>query len=493
MASSAEAPTSPPSIDWKTAGVRVIPADSLDTNTAQTPGMQRAAAINFARVGAQKLWAGTVTISPNAKTGAHHHGHLESVIYVLKGKARMRWGERLEYVAEAGPGDFIFVPPYVPHQEINALEGEALECVLMRSDGEAVAVNLPDLVPVENPEGVKHSKLVSGGDNQKGRFYGWKAEDPARRGASFKAKSNYINEPPARITAPQRDDQARETKMAKQKKSKGSGSGPEKVESKPPSPKIRPLSLTLIPKTKPHRPRPLSVESPPARVIVHLMRHAEAQKKTDIFGPKLKDPDLSDVGRAQCSTFAKEFKDHQSHVTHILCSPMKRAINTAIAAFPDVVGKSLTVVAMPELQSLDKGPGGVGAGFTKLSKKYRVKEGEVAKVDVTTFGRSGWNDKDHGAWSPSGAHWRVDFIKGFLRGLLAAATDKIIEVVIISHRSFLKQLCKNAKTGFMVNNTCALFQNGELRSIGDRELKRLRNGEPLSPGIMDDSPKEENG
>jgi uncharacterized RmlC-like cupin family protein len=91
--------------------------------------MSRAAAINFARVGAQKLWAGTVTISPNAKTGAHHHGHLESVIYVLKGKARMRWGERLEFVAEAGPGDFIFVPPYVPHQEINAESDVALECV----------------------------------------------------------------------------------------------------------------------------------------------------------------------------------------------------------------------------------------------------------------------------------------------------------------------------------------------------------------------------
>ena len=94
--------------------------------------MTRAAAINFARVGAQKLCAGTVTIDANAKTGAHHHGHLESVIYVLKGKARMRWGERLEFTAEAGPGDFIFVPPYVPHQEINALSEEKLECVLMR-------------------------------------------------------------------------------------------------------------------------------------------------------------------------------------------------------------------------------------------------------------------------------------------------------------------------------------------------------------------------
>ena len=139
---------------WKHDGVQVISGDNLDTNTPQTPGMNRAAAIDFARAGAQKLWAGTVTIQANAKTGAHHHGHLESIIYVVKGKARMRWGESLEFVAEAGPGDFIFVPPYVPHQEINALEDETLECVLVRSDGQAIAVNL-DIEPVEQPENVK--------------------------------------------------------------------------------------------------------------------------------------------------------------------------------------------------------------------------------------------------------------------------------------------------------------------------------------------------
>ena len=135
---------------WKHDGIRVVPGNQLDANTAQTPGMDRKAAINFARVGAQKLWAGTVSIHPDAKTGAHHHGHLESVIYVVKGRARMRWGEHLEFVAEAGPGDFIYVPPYVPHQEINASANEVLECVLVRSDGEAVAVNL-DIVPVEQP------------------------------------------------------------------------------------------------------------------------------------------------------------------------------------------------------------------------------------------------------------------------------------------------------------------------------------------------------
>src|SRR6266436_5706860 len=141
------------SIDWRTQGVRVIPGNALDTNTAQTPGMKRAAAINHARVGAQKIWAGTVSILPNAKTGAHHHAALESVIYVVKGRARMRWGNHLEFTAEAGPGDFIYVPPYVPHQEINASTDEALECVLVRSGQEPIVVNL-DIAPVEPPEQV---------------------------------------------------------------------------------------------------------------------------------------------------------------------------------------------------------------------------------------------------------------------------------------------------------------------------------------------------
>jgi uncharacterized RmlC-like cupin family protein len=139
--------------NWRDHGVNVIPADTLDPNTAQTPGMTRAAAINLTRVGAHKIWAGTVSIEPNAKTGAHHHGHLESVIYVVKGRARMRWGERLEFVAEAAAGDFIYVPPFVPHQEINAGGSERLECVLVRSDSEAIAINL-DIATVEEPETV---------------------------------------------------------------------------------------------------------------------------------------------------------------------------------------------------------------------------------------------------------------------------------------------------------------------------------------------------
>ena len=112
--------------------------------------MIRAAAVTHDRAGSEKLWAGTVMIRPGAKTGAHHHGELESVIYVIRGRARMRWGDNLEFTAEAGAGGFIFVPPFVPQQEINALDDEALECVVTRSGQEPIVVNL-DIDGVAEP------------------------------------------------------------------------------------------------------------------------------------------------------------------------------------------------------------------------------------------------------------------------------------------------------------------------------------------------------
>jgi uncharacterized RmlC-like cupin family protein len=128
--------------DWKTHGIRIVRACELDSNTPQTPGMTRAAAISHASAGAQKLWAGTVVVEPNAKTGAHHHGELETVLYIVRGRARFRWGENLEFADEAGPGDFIFVPPFVPHQEINARPDEPVEAVVVRSGQDPIVVNL---------------------------------------------------------------------------------------------------------------------------------------------------------------------------------------------------------------------------------------------------------------------------------------------------------------------------------------------------------------
>jgi uncharacterized RmlC-like cupin family protein len=137
-----------PSSDWQHHGIRIVRSNELDHNTPQTPGMTRAAAITYARAGAQKLWAGTVVVQPNVRTGPHHHGELETVIYIVRGRARFRWGNLLEYVAEAGPGDFIYVPPFVPHQEINATNLEPVEAVLVRSGQEPIVVNLD----IESPE-----------------------------------------------------------------------------------------------------------------------------------------------------------------------------------------------------------------------------------------------------------------------------------------------------------------------------------------------------
>ncbi len=142
-------------IDWAQHGVRIVRSGELHTNTPQTAGMTRAEAISRARVGAQKLWAGTVVVHPNAKTGPHHHGELETVIYIVRGRARFRWGNHLEFVEEAGPGDFVYVPPFVPHQELNARRDVPVEAVIVRSGQEPIVVNLdipsPE-TPAEGPE-----------------------------------------------------------------------------------------------------------------------------------------------------------------------------------------------------------------------------------------------------------------------------------------------------------------------------------------------------
>ena len=133
---------------WKEHGVKIVHAGELDMNTPQTSGMTRAAAITHARTGAEKLWAGTMVVQPDAKTGPHHHGELETVLYVVKGRVRMRWGDHLELSEEARAGDFIYVPPYVPHQEINGSPNEICEAVVVRSGQEPVVINLD----VETPE-----------------------------------------------------------------------------------------------------------------------------------------------------------------------------------------------------------------------------------------------------------------------------------------------------------------------------------------------------
>lgn len=137
--------------DWRTQGVRVVRVQQRSSETPQTLGMNRQVALSGSRTGSQFLWAGTKLIRPGEQTGAHHHGALESVIYIVHGNALMRWGDRLEWIAKAGPGDFLQVPAWLPHQEMNASSSEDLHCVFVRSGVEELVVNL-DLDVVDEPE-----------------------------------------------------------------------------------------------------------------------------------------------------------------------------------------------------------------------------------------------------------------------------------------------------------------------------------------------------
>lgn len=126
--------------------LRVIKPNERDISTAQTAGMFRAEGVGALTVGAKDIWVGHVTVSRGVRSGAHHHGELESAIYIISGHARFRYGDNLEHTVEAEPGDFIFVPPFLVHQEINARTDEPVVMVVCRSSQENVVVNvdLPD-------------------------------------------------------------------------------------------------------------------------------------------------------------------------------------------------------------------------------------------------------------------------------------------------------------------------------------------------------------
>src|SRR5215470_1188258 len=131
-----------PTTKWRD-GVRVVRATSLQA--------ARATAFDFTGAGGRETWVGTVTLPPAAKTGTHHHGRHEVAIYVVRGRTEIRWGERLEFAANVGPGDFVYFAPHVPHQELNLSATESVDFVVVRSDNERIAVPI-DVPPVDQPE-----------------------------------------------------------------------------------------------------------------------------------------------------------------------------------------------------------------------------------------------------------------------------------------------------------------------------------------------------
>ena len=120
--------------------VRVIGPDQRDTKTAQTPGIQRFAAVSERLTGSQRMWMGYAVLEPGGKTGVHHHGESETAIYVISGVTRWWVGDHLDDVREARAGDFVFIPPDVVHWEQNASDTEPVEMVVARSTQEAVVV-----------------------------------------------------------------------------------------------------------------------------------------------------------------------------------------------------------------------------------------------------------------------------------------------------------------------------------------------------------------
>jgi uncharacterized RmlC-like cupin family protein len=126
------------------AAIHIVSPAEFDRGTAQTPGSERRAAIAPALGIASAIWGGLFEVAPGARTGVHHHGEQETIAYVLSGICEIRWGERGESVARARAGDFIHVPAFLPHMEINPSKQEPFRWVVVRSTATPIIVNLPD-------------------------------------------------------------------------------------------------------------------------------------------------------------------------------------------------------------------------------------------------------------------------------------------------------------------------------------------------------------
>jgi uncharacterized RmlC-like cupin family protein len=124
--------------------ISVVHPAELSTETQQTSGSLRMSAIAATNGIVSSLWAGMFVVEPSAKTGIHHHGEQDTVVYVLEGEARVRWGNFGEHSATVGAGDFLHVPRWLPHQELNPSKDHPFRWVVVRSTPEPIVVNLPD-------------------------------------------------------------------------------------------------------------------------------------------------------------------------------------------------------------------------------------------------------------------------------------------------------------------------------------------------------------
>jgi uncharacterized RmlC-like cupin family protein len=139
--------------------VRVVSPTDFDRGTAQTSGSERLAAIAPELGIETRLWGGLFVVEPRGRSGIHHHGEQQTIAYVLSGICEIRWGARGEYTASARAGDFIHVPAFLPHMEINPSASEPFRWVVVRSTSTPIVVNLPDDSWPEAkhaPQGARH-------------------------------------------------------------------------------------------------------------------------------------------------------------------------------------------------------------------------------------------------------------------------------------------------------------------------------------------------
>jgi uncharacterized RmlC-like cupin family protein len=138
-------PSSPRGVPLTEPTIRVVTSGDRSTDTPQTPGLTREVAFDASNADARVLSGFVSTVQPGAATAAHHHGDQETILYVLSGRARFRWGAQLQHATEAGVGDFVFIPAEIIHQEINASVEEQTSWVVVRSNPDPIVVNLPEL------------------------------------------------------------------------------------------------------------------------------------------------------------------------------------------------------------------------------------------------------------------------------------------------------------------------------------------------------------
>jgi uncharacterized RmlC-like cupin family protein len=124
--------------------ISIVHPAEMSSQTQQTPGSLRMSAIAAIRGILSSLWAGLFVVEPSAKTGIHHHGEQDTVVYVLEGEACVQWGNFGEHSATVGASDFLHVPSWLPRQEINPSKENPFRWVVVRSTPEPIVVNLPD-------------------------------------------------------------------------------------------------------------------------------------------------------------------------------------------------------------------------------------------------------------------------------------------------------------------------------------------------------------